>query len=162
MFASDKTGMKETEKGKSVFAKKEIEEGEKILEFERNFVKRQTRTSMQVDEGPHQESTDPDAAENFLNHSCEPNAYIDFDDYGGLSLRALRQINKGEEITFNFLTTEWELAEPFDCRCGSPRCYGRIKGFRYLSREQKEKLRPLLSPYLKRRMKVLKDPAGSG
>lgn len=49
----------------------------------------------------------------FVNHSCRPNAAV-----RGQALVATRDIAPGEEITFDYTTTESELAEPFHCRCG--------------------------------------------
>ncbi len=121
-----------------------------ILNFEKHFTDTRTRTSFQMDENSHQESTDPNALENYINHSCDANSYINFKDF---TLRALRNISEGEKITFNYLTTEWELFNKFDCNCGSKFCFGYIRGFRYLTREQQSKLRPLLSPYLRNIMK---------
>lgn len=85
----------------------------------------------------------------FLNHSCEPNSYIDFNK---LCLRALRDIEKGEEIRYNYMTTEYVLHEKFICDCGSRQCYKNVKGFKYLSRDQKLKLKPYLSPYLRKKL----------
>lgn len=80
----------------------------------------------------------------FMNHSCEPNAAVRHRD-----VFALRPIGPREEITFDYHTTEYELAEPFDCRCGSDRCVGRVRGFRFLSAEQRERLRPSLAEHLR-------------
>lgn len=82
----------------------------------------------------------------YLNHSCNPTGYILFDDF---SFRALRDIRKGEELTFHYCTTEFELSAPFQCVCGSENCMGWIRGFQYLSKEERERLFPLLSPYLR-------------
>ena len=150
MYVSNKIEVRDTKKGKSIFAIDEIVKDEIIFEFEKNFLKYPTKTSMQIDETKHQECTNPEAVENFLNHSCDPNGYIDFKD---LTYRALRPIKKGEELTFNYLTTEWELANKFNCKCDSQKCYGKIKGFKYLTLEQKRELKPLLSPFLKKKLK---------
>ncbi len=79
----------------------------------------------------------------FTNHSCEPNSLL-----RGGEFFALRPIKPWQEITFNYNTTEYELAEPFDCRCGSDRCAGRIRGFRFLSRLEQDRLRPWLADHL--------------
>ncbi len=79
----------------------------------------------------------------FMNHSCEPNALI-----RGRECFALRPIEPWQEIAFNYNTTEYELAEPFDCRCGSDRCAGRIRGFRFLYHLEQERLRPWLADHL--------------
>lgn len=79
----------------------------------------------------------------FTNHSCEPNVRLD-----GRDFYALRAIEPWEEITFHYSTTEYEMAEPFDCYCGTASCEGRISGFRFLSAESRERLRPLLADHL--------------
>jgi hypothetical protein len=79
----------------------------------------------------------------FMNHSCEPSAVI-----RGRQVFSLRPLEPWEEITFHYNTTEYEMAEAFDCRCGSSRCEGQIRGFRFLPRPQQERLRPWLSGHL--------------
>lgn len=73
----------------------------------------------------------------YLNHSCEPNGVMNTTE---LTFRALRNIRRGEEITFNYLTTESEMAEPFTCRCGSANCFGFIRGRNFLSTDQAQRL----------------------
>jgi len=85
-----------------------------------------------------------------LNHSCNPNGYINFKD---LTYRALHPIKKGEELAFNYLTTEWDLSNKFICECGAEKCSNEIKGFKYLILEQQRELEPLLSPFLKKKLK---------
>ena len=79
----------------------------------------------------------------FMNHACEPTAVI-----RDRSVLSLRPIPAWSEITFHYATTEYDMAEPFTCRCGSARCDGVIQGFRHLPRARQEALRALLSPYL--------------
>ena len=57
------------------------------------------------------------------NHSCDPNTC-----YEGLNVVATRNIAKGEELTLNYASFLDEHMEPFDCRCGSPKCMGHITG----------------------------------
>ena len=40
---------------------------------------------------------------------------------------AIRDIDEGEEITFDYHSTEDEIAEEFDCVCGSENCRERIE-----------------------------------
>ena len=49
-----------------------------------------------------------------------------------MSLVALRPIKQGEEVTFFYPSTEWEMSEPIDCICGSKDCLGQFKGAAYL------------------------------
>jgi hypothetical protein len=60
----------------------------------------------------------------YINHSCEPNAYIDTQKQ---KLIASKCINPNEEITFNYLVSEREITAPFDCNCSSENCAGRIE-----------------------------------
>ena len=57
-------------------------------------------------------------------HSCEPSCRIAFPDR---RMVAVRPIAPGEAITLDFRATERCLSRPFDCRCGSRRCRGRIE-----------------------------------
>lgn len=82
-----------------------------------------------------------------MRHRCVPNTYVDWDC---LALRALRAMSTGEELTMNFQTIYEVVAMPFDCDCGDEQCYGEVRGFRYLTLDQKMDLEPYLSPYLRR------------
>ncbi|HEX6915542.1 MAG TPA: SET domain-containing protein-lysine N-methyltransferase [Chitinophagaceae bacterium] len=61
----------------------------------------------------------------FINHSCDPNVFFDI---SAMELVALKDIRPGDEFTFFYPSTEWQMAQPFDCVCGSPRCLGKISG----------------------------------
>lgn len=62
-----------------------------------------------------------------LNHSCDPNAWMD-----GLNLVARRPIAKGEEITSEYATFAGDHLTEFDCKCGAATCRGRIHSTDYL------------------------------
>lgn len=123
-------------------------------------VAKPTRHSIQI--GPEQHLTTLAPGElaggDFINHSCSPNAFLDLST---LELRALRDLDEGEEVSLNYCATEEELCAPFECDCGSPDCYGTVRGFRFLSQAQQEALGPLASPWLRRKYDVhqaQKDP----
>nr|BBK08004.1 methyltransferase [Streptomyces sp. TP-A0584] len=67
-----------------------------------------------------------------LNHSCDPNTYV---DTVRLRVVALRPIAAGEELTFFYPSTEWEMVGPFACLCGSAACVGTVSGARDLPLE---------------------------
>lgn len=81
----------------------------------------------------------------YVNHSCDPNAFFDTES---LRLVSLRRIARGDEITFFYPSTEWDLAEPFACGCGRPACLGLIQGARHLPRTVLERYR--LAPHIRR------------
>ena len=67
----------------------------------------------------------------YVNHSCSPNVLFDID---AGRLRALRDIAPGDELVCFYPATEWEMAEPFECHCGSSDCLGFICGAAQLPR----------------------------
>ena len=79
----------------------------------------------------------------FLDHACEPNARFE-----GRHLLAIRDIAAGETVTFHYATTEWAMAEPFRCRCGSVHCLGEVCGFRALPLAERQRLHAWLAPHL--------------
>lgn len=62
-----------------------------------------------------------------FNHSCEPNLGVQ----GQVIVVARRDISQGEELTFDYDTTETE-ADPFLCHCGSRLCRGSVDGSAWL------------------------------
>jgi D-alanine-D-alanine ligase-like ATP-grasp enzyme len=58
-----------------------------------------------------------------INHSCEPNAWLD-----GLDVVARRDVAPGEEITLDYATFYNELMPAFQCQCGEAGCRGTIRG----------------------------------
>jgi uncharacterized protein len=68
------------------------------------------------------EDSELDETELF-NHSCDPNAGVK----GQIVVVARRDIHNGEEICFDYDTTETS-AVPFVCRCRSLWCRGMIDG----------------------------------
>jgi len=121
-----------------LIASRDIPSGSSLFKIEGAFTEVPTRYSVQVGRGLHidiPESESEDSEETmdrfywrFMNHSCEPNTLV-----RGQECFALKPIEAGQEIVFNYNTTEYEMAEPFDCLCGSKHCTGRIRGFRFLS-----------------------------
>jgi hypothetical protein len=68
----------------------------------------------------------------YQNHSCDPNTWW-ADDY---TLVARRTIHSGEEITFDYSTSEsLDNPEMPECFCGSPVCRKRLDPLDYLKPE---------------------------
>jgi hypothetical protein len=110
-----------------------------------------SRFTVQIDRALHVDRPGEDSSDarldryywRFMNHSCEPTAVI-----RGRRVLSLKTLEPGQEITFHYNTTEYEMVEPFDCRCGSRRCEGRIRGFRFVSAAQRQRMRPHLAAHL--------------
>jgi len=110
-----------------------------------------TRYSVQVARDLHIECDDlPPGLERvrhrywmYLNHHCEPSAWV-----RGREVVALRDIAPGEGVTFDYNTTEWDMASPFDCHCGSADCVGTVRGLSHLSEARRAKIAPYIASYL--------------
>ncbi|MBT4111454.1 SET domain-containing protein-lysine N-methyltransferase [Candidatus Woesearchaeota archaeon] len=118
---------------KGVFAKKDIPKGTYMIEYVGKKI-----TNKEADEISEREvsegvvylfeltsklTLDGNIKGNdakYINHSCEPNAESLNDD-GRIWIEAMREIKKGEEITYDYcLTTDDYKDHP--CRCGAKKC----------------------------------------
>ena len=64
----------------------------------------------------------------WINHACEPNCEA-YEDDGRVYIHALRDIDAGEELNYNYALVYDERHTPalkrlFACRCGAPSCTG--------------------------------------
>lgn len=62
-----------------------------------------------------------------INHSCDPNAWLD-----GLDMVARRNIAPGEQITMDYATFCADGMQAFECSCGAADCRGVIRSTDYL------------------------------
>jgi SET domain-containing protein len=130
--------------GYSINCSSNIRSGERIFRLSGQLVSQPSKYTIQRWESEH---LSPEGALwAWVNHACVPNCAIDFETWELVSRSPIRV---GEEMTFNYNSTEWEISSPFNCRCGSPNCGQVIRGFRYLNGAQRDGLRALLSPYLR-------------
>ena len=68
----------------------------------------------------------------YINHSCDPNTFFDTTN---MRVVCLKKINIGEAMTFFYPSTEWSMAQGFNCLCGSDNCLETIQGAKYISSE---------------------------
>jgi len=86
----------------------------------------------------------------YQNHSCDPNTWW-ADDF---TLVARRTIMPGEEVTFDYSTSEsLENPEMPECHCGSPICRGRLDPCDYLNEELIERYGTHFVSYLRDRQR---------
>jgi transcriptional regulator with XRE-family HTH domain len=84
-----------------------------------------------------------------LNHSCAPNACL-----RGRSLIALQDVSAGAEVTFDYNTTEWDMANPFPCWCGQATCVGLVRGYRWLDEDARRLRREAAAAHLLERESI--------
>ncbi|MDX2046116.1 MAG: SET domain-containing methyltransferase [Chitinophagaceae bacterium] len=114
----------ETNGQKSLFARQAWKAGDIIGSFNAGEVLYEpTYLTVQVDKHKHI-TLQPEFLQ-YMNHSCSPNAFFDTTT---MRIVALQNIEAGEELTFFYPSTEWDMAQPFTCYCGSSNCLGEIRG----------------------------------
>lgn len=140
-----------------VLAMQAFKTGEVVDTLRGMIKKRATRYTLQVGWNQHLDVAKDapldrimaDHPWQFLNHSCEPSVRVQ-----GRDLVAARPIKAFEELSFDYETTEWDMASPFTCRCGA--CDGRtVRGFRWLSGEERLRRMAVLAPHLKERLELV-------
>lgn len=85
----------------------------------------------------------------YLNHSCDPNAYVLY-EAGRCFIIARRDITSGEEVTCDY-SLNVTGGDTWPCNCGAARCRGSVTGdfFRLPEALQRE-YRPFLAEWFVR------------
>jgi len=81
----------------------------------------------------------------YCNHSCDPNLVFDMSK---MEVRVVdnRPLKTGDSLTFFYPSTEWDMAQTFECACGSQKCLGMISGARNMKSDDLR--RYWLNPYI--------------
>ena len=67
----------------------------------------------------------------YINHSCSPTLIFDMKRWEvRVNPDLERGLREGDELTFFYPSTEWSMAQPFECLCKTGMCKGTIKGAR--------------------------------
>jgi SET domain-containing protein len=83
--------------------------------------------------------------DDYINHSCDPNAGF---TTGEPVLFALRDIDPGEEIGFDYSTSLSEPGWSLRCRCSAASCRNVIRPWAELAGDDRIRLRPIALQYL--------------
>jgi hypothetical protein len=116
-------------KGKSLVTTTAIKAGTVFHKMENvQSIDSPTFTSIQIDTHLHIE----EFYAGYLNHSCSPSVILDTEK---MEFRAARDIQAGEELTYFYPSTEWEMSTPFPCLCQSLHCQKFVAGAKFVSEE---------------------------
>lgn len=142
--------------GMGTFAGRLIHEGEVIFrwggvvltesEMRRGWHKPHTASEIDVGIYLCGPPDDPDSADDFTNHSCDPTAWLADE----ATVVARHEISAGEEITLDYATfSSHENDVVFeDCRCGAPHCRGIVTEGDWRRPELQERYREHFSPHI--------------
>jgi len=138
--------------GKGVFACKDLKKGDYVLTIKgplRHWLVKDKKTALH---GPNWVGfgknlwIDVLPPVVFLNHSCDPNIGIK----GRVRMYALTNIKAGEEVTFDYATTESDPFWEMKCACGSTKCRHTIRSIQSLPKRTFMHYLPYVPTYFKK------------
>lgn len=160
-YISKKVEVKECKIGKGVFAKEKILKDELIIDFStgpgkilkdeemKKFFDAGYDYALQIDDDALFAATNDKELEDgdFLNHSCNPNCGIK----NSLKIVAMRDIEAGEEITFDYAMSE---STPYSikCECRAKNCRKLITGDDWKNKKLQKKYAGYFSDYLQKKI----------
>eukprot|EP00741_Cyanophora_paradoxa_P022584 tig00000248_g21809.t1 len=151
--------------GDGMYAKAPIKKGEELLFWSGKIVRgeemknRDLTWTLQIEDDFFQVPIvegEPDKPD-LVNHSCSPNAGF---GANGALLVAMRDIEAGEEITFDYCMayTSHIGFNPLKCLCGSPNCRKLITADDWRNPELQAAYGEYFSPYVRRKISRLQQP----
>jgi SET domain-containing protein len=120
-----------------LFAKSDIKKGEKVIEYKgRKFTHKQVEEDDRFDNSKaiylftlnERYVLDGDTKTNtakYINHSCDPNCEVDIIK-GKIWIIAIKDIKKGDELSYDYGFGYDADFRQFPCKCGSKNCCGYI------------------------------------
>ena len=104
--------------------------------------------SIQIDDDLYLVSAEMPEPGDMVNHSCEPTCGL----MGASILVAMRDLEPGDELTFDYATCDGSDYDEFSCQCGSDACRGTVTGRDWMLPELQARYDGWFSPYLARRI----------
>jgi len=150
--------------GKGLFAKEPVSKGETVVVKGGYVMTKSQRDKVEEQLGPAEiqvtedlfigpaEQKEREGGMMHLNHSCQPNLGLQ----GQIVFVALRDIEKGEELTFDYAMTD---DEPYEmrCNCGATKCRGVVTGLDWMNEEVQRQYDGYFSLYIQRRIDAQKS-----
>ncbi len=144
-------------RGQGVFAVETVEAGEMVAVWGGRIVPAdvaaalppQTRRYVvQVEDAQYLAPLERIDPAELINHCCQPTCGLQ----GQITLVALRRIQPGEEITFDYATTDSSPFLEFDCACVKKPCRNRVSANDWQRSDVQRTNAGHFSPYLQRRI----------
>jgi len=142
--------------GRGVFAREKVRANDVLIvwggevvtgESLREMWEEKHRLSLQIEEDLYLVTANEGPAD-WVNHSCNANAGL----VGQVVLVALRDIRAGEEICFDYATSDGSPYDEFECHCGAKTCRHHVTGDDWKLTELQVRYAGHFSPYIQRRI----------
>ncbi|MEX0769017.1 MAG: SET domain-containing protein-lysine N-methyltransferase [Microthrixaceae bacterium] len=140
-------------KGQGVFAVTRILAGQTVAAFGGHIVtsdqlqelpRWQQERSLQLDHQLFLTTTERNDPADFINHSCQANCGF----LGSNLLRAMVEIQVGEELSFDYAMSDSAPYDEFECHCGASICRGDVQADAWKSPELQQQYNGFFSAYL--------------
>ena len=150
------------EGGCGVFALEKIQKGELISLWGGSIVRKDeldpsmprfTQRVLQIDEGLYILTAEAPEPNDCFNHSCDPSLGF----FGQIGLVAMRDIEAGEELMFDYAMSDGGPYDEVDCYGGSANARQKITGTELKLRDLWVTSPVNISPYLARRIMALRE-----
>jgi len=144
-----------SDKGAGSFAQEIISQGEVVASFGgfvvqtkdlKDFSQDRVSRSIQASKTTYILSGLEPEPGDMLNHSCNPNCGAT----GISTIVAIKQIEVGEEITFDYAMTDASSYDEFVCFCGQANCRKKITGNDWQIEDIQEKYKGFFSSYVEK------------
>jgi hypothetical protein len=154
-------------RGIGAYAVAPIGAGETVAAFGGTVVTRATldgyeparrSRAIQIDDDLFLVSAEEPDSGDLVNHCCDPSCGL----LGNALLVAMRDIAAGEEITYDYATSDGSDYDEFECHCGAGRCRGTVTGDDWRLRDVQAAYDGWFSPYLARRIAAQSSAATGG
>jgi uncharacterized protein len=151
-------------RGLGLYASEKILAGEVVAVFGGNPCDRATLVtlspvrqmhSVQIDDDLFMVGAEVDEPGDMINHSCAPNAGLS----GNVVVVAMRDIEPGDEITYDYAMSDSQDYDEFVCACNTDRCRGTVTGSDWLLGELQQRYAGYFSTYLERRIALVESEA---
>jgi len=146
-------------KGDGVFATARIKAGATVAAFGGCAMDRSEFAQLDAHQRTHAIQIDDDLflvsppdldPADYVNHSCEPNAGL----LGNVLVVAMRDIEPGEEICFDYAMCDADDYDEFVCECGTPSCRRLVTGADWMRPELQARYAGYFSAYIERRITI--------
>jgi SET domain-containing protein len=140
-------------KGSGSFVVSKISKGEMVASFGGNVIDQselakysfdRVSRSLQLNSDTYLLSGNIPEAGDMINHSCEPNCGL----AGTSSVLALRAIEIGEELTFDYAMSDSSQYDEFNCACEKEGCREKVTGMDWQNKDLQTKYRNYFSSYI--------------
>jgi len=138
--------------GRKAVARTALKAGTVVNYFDAPVVSRPLMHTVQFDEQVH---VAPTEGAEFISHWCEDTntRIVVAEDRRSAEFVVTQDVHPGEDLSFNYNTTEWDMESPFVCAC--PSCQARaqgprlVRGFKHLSLEERAEIAHETSPLMR-------------